>query len=41
MTLLAYSLLLKYAKTIEPQTLRYSIGYQVMANNQLAIRILI
>lgn len=31
MILLAYSLLLKSAKTIQPQTLRYSIGYQVMA----------
>lgn len=31
MTLLAYSLLLKSAKTAQPQTLRYSIGYQVMA----------
>ncbi|MFD2254091.1 IS982 family transposase [Lactococcus formosensis subsp. bovis] len=32
MMLLAYSLSLKCAKTLEPQTLRYSMGYQVMAN---------
>ncbi|WP_332374072.1 hypothetical protein [Lactococcus cremoris] len=31
MILLAYSLLLKSAKSLEPETLRYSIGYQVMA----------
>ncbi|MFK4936795.1 IS982 family transposase [Lactococcus garvieae] len=31
MILLAYSLQLKSAKTVQPQTLRYSIGYQVMA----------
>ncbi|WP_285022879.1 transposase, partial [Lactococcus garvieae] len=31
MMLLAYSLSLKCAKTVEPQTLRYSMGYQVMA----------
>ncbi|MCT1228272.1 IS982 family transposase, partial [Lactococcus lactis] len=29
--LLAYSLLLKSAKSLEPETLRYSIRYQVMA----------
>lgn len=32
MMLLAYSLSLKCAKSVEPQTLRYSIGYQAMAN---------
>ncbi|WP_285023914.1 IS982 family transposase [Lactococcus garvieae] len=32
MMLLTYSLSLKCAKTVEPHTLRYSIGYQVMAN---------
>ncbi|MDP0953098.1 IS982 family transposase, partial [Klebsiella pneumoniae] len=31
MILLAYSLLLKSAKSLEPETLRYSIGYQVMS----------
>ena len=31
MILLAYSLLLKSAKSLEPETLSYSIGYQVMA----------
>ncbi|MCT1173298.1 IS982 family transposase, partial [Lactococcus lactis] len=31
MILLAYSLLLKSAKSLEPETLRYSVGYQVMA----------
>lgn len=31
MMLLAYSLSLKCAKTLEPQNLRYSMGYQVMA----------
>ncbi|MCT3138328.1 IS982 family transposase, partial [Lactococcus lactis] len=31
MILLAYSLLLKSAKSLEPETLRYSIGYQVTA----------
>ena len=31
MTLLSYSLILKSAKSLEPETLRYSIGYQVMA----------
>ncbi|MDY5177505.1 IS982 family transposase, partial [Lactococcus lactis] len=31
MILLAYSLLLKSAKSLETETLRYSIGYQVMA----------
>ncbi|MCT4430636.1 IS982 family transposase, partial [Lactococcus cremoris] len=31
MILLAYSLLLKSAKSLEPETLRYSIAYQVMA----------
>ena len=31
MILLAYSLLLKSAKSLEPETLRYSIGYHVMA----------
>ena len=31
MTLLAYSLLLKSDKSLEQETLRYSIGYQVMA----------
>ncbi|MCT1179081.1 IS982 family transposase, partial [Lactococcus lactis] len=31
MILLAYSLLLKSDKSLEPETLRYSIGYQVMA----------
>ncbi|MBU8903954.1 IS982 family transposase, partial [Lactococcus cremoris] len=30
MILLAYSLLLKSAKSLEPETLRYSIAYQVM-----------
>lgn len=29
--ILAYSLLLKSVKSLEPETLRYSIGYQVMA----------
>ena len=32
MMLLAYSLSLKCAKTVEPQTLRYSMGYSIMAN---------
>ncbi|MFK4879483.1 IS982 family transposase, partial [Lactococcus petauri] len=31
MLLLAYSLLLKSAKSLNSKTLRYSIGYQVMA----------
>jgi len=31
MILLAYYLLLKSAKSLEAETLRYSIGYQVMA----------
>ncbi|RQE10794.1 IS982 family transposase, partial [Lactococcus lactis] len=31
MITLAYSLLLKHAKSVKPMTLRYSIGYQVMA----------
>lgn len=31
MIFLAYSILLKLAKTLKPETLKYSIGYQVMA----------
>lgn len=32
MLLLSYSLLLKSAKSVNSKTLRYSVGYQVMAN---------